>query len=181
MSDKPRDILEFLRRAGREPSTAVVDPLPGIPVVETPVTKGDFSAWMLVKRQQVWIAGVAAGLFAVLTFLIGYAWGSPAATETPAASGVVVHTIQAIAYDATPNGEVRAKSVAAQLRRVVDEEVTVQRLDRHRKILVTVGSWLSNPLANERARALLKQIRALEVDGRDRHPFQSALFYRLER
>ena len=181
MSEKPRDILEFLRRAGREPATTVVEPPPGIPVVETPVTKGDFSAWMLVKKQQVWIAGIAAGLFAVLTFMIGLALGGPDAAEEPAYGTVGVWTVRVASYDKTTNGEVRAKSIAAQLRRVIDDEVTIQPLDRQGKLVVTVGSWLKNPKADQRAVELLKRVKALEVDGRDRYPFGDAQFYRIER
>jgi|GEM_PF-2707084 len=181
MSEKPRDILEFLRRAGREPATTVVDPPPGIPVVETPVTKGDFSAWMLVKRQQVWIAGIAAGLFAVLTFMIGLAMGGPDPVNEPAYGSVGVWTVRAATYNQNANGEVRAKSTAAQFRRIFDDEVTIQQLDRQGKLVVAVGSWLKNPRTDKRAVALLNRVIGLEVDGRDRHPFGDAQFYRIER
>ena len=185
MSEKPRDILEFLRRAGSEPtagpSATVVEPPPRARAAEKPAVEADFSGWILVKRRQAWIAGIAAGLFAILTFVIGLSWSSPDAAAIEAAGDVGVWTIRAIEYDASSNGEVRAKSVASQLRRMTDDEVTVQPLDRDRKLLVVVGSWLRDPTENEHALKLLQWVQEREVNGRDRRPFKDAYFYRIKR
>lgn len=181
MTEKPRDILEFLRRAGREPASAVAEPPARPQTAANPPSEAELSQWMLVKKRQVWIAGIAAGLFAILTFLIGMAFGGPDSAEEAAAAKVGVWTIRAIEYDDTTNGQVRAKSTASQLRRLASDEVTIQPLDRDRKLLVTVGSWLKNPNSNEQALKLLEWVRTREVDGRDRRPFKDAFFYRIER
>ena len=186
MSEKPRDILEFLRRADCEPTATATEPPAGSPLAgavspEKPAPQADSSGGLLVSRRQMTIAGVAAGLLALLTFLIGLAWSGGSEPEEAAGSPVGIWTIKAIEYDATSNGEIRAKSLAAQLGKLASDEVTVQRLDRDRKLMVTVGSWLKNPKENEKALKLLRWVQEREVNGRDRRPFEAAYFCRIKR
>ena len=86
---RPRDILEFLRRASSEdPEVQVVPPetSPAAPPpTETPhvtVSSGD-APMVVMRRSQVVVAGVACGLLVLLAFLIGLANGESSPTTMP--------------------------------------------------------------------------------------------------
>ncbi|MHC4952373.1 MAG: hypothetical protein ACYTGZ_00660 [Planctomycetota bacterium] len=184
MSDKPRDILEFLRRTGQEPPEEPAELPRARPSAAPPraPTKnwGGIPEFVVLHRRQLAIAGVAAILLLVLAFLLGMVTGG-GEPEADAGRPVGVWTIRVIEYDNTRNGLIRAKSLAAELRRAGRDEVTIQQLDGDRKLLVTLGSWLNNPKKSEEALSLLNWIRGREVHGRNRTPFSDAYFYRIKR
>ena len=191
MSQRPRDILEFLRRAGggappvdeeiEEAETTsrifVSPPVSASPVI---ATRGAGEPIELTPRQAL-IAGLAALLLAVLTFLIGHMVGENSAQNAVSAAPVSLWTSRVVEYDDTRSGEISAKTWASKIERLADDEVTIERLDRDRKLLVTLGSWLKNPRENERALRLLQWVRNLESKGGTKKPFDDAFFYPIKR
>ena len=184
MNQRPRDSLEFLRRTGGEPPTAVEsqhDRFVAAPIAVEPVVSDDSGDPIELTRRQAVIAGVAVVLLSVLTFMIGFMVGENAPTEAGSAGTVRVWTIRVIEYDDTRSGEIAAQTWKAKIERLAKDEVTIERLDRDRKLLVTLGSWLKNPNQSERALRLLAWVRNLEAKGRDKKPFASAYFYPIKR
>jgi len=182
---RPRDILEFLRRASTEEPAVEVAPPETAPVRPSPeraphvtVSSGD-TPMVVLRRSQIIVACVAAGLLIVLAFLLGLA-SSEAEAQ---ASGLTTrfYTIKLIEYPDTRNGEINAKSLLGDLERRFDEEVTIQRLDRDRKLVVALGSWLQHPKENRRAMRLLKEVKELTVAGGTQKPFESAYFFQIKR
>jgi len=192
MSQRPRDILEFLRRAGggappvdeemaEEAETTsrifVSPPVSAAPVI---AARGAGEPIELTPRQAL-IAGLAALLLAVLTYMIGHMVGENSAQNAVSAAPVSLWTIRVVEYDDTRSGEISAKTWASKIERLADDEVTIERLDRDRKLLVTLGSWLKNPRENERALRLLQWVRNLESKGGTKKPFDDAFFYPIKR
>ncbi|MEM8885223.1 MAG: hypothetical protein AAGD14_14240 [Planctomycetota bacterium] len=203
---RPRDLLEFLRRASNEDEApAPEQPKPRVEPARKPtrepsspqvsrsqesrphvsVHSGDVPL-VVVRRSQVVVAAVTACLLIVLAFLLGLVSGSGEGEEgaeaTIARTGtpLTVWTIRCIAYDDTRKGEIAAKTVADDLARQGLDEVTIERLDRDGKLVVTIGSWLSNPHKNRQAQKLLATVQGLKAVG-DPDPFKEAYFVQLKR
>jgi len=185
---RPRDILEFLRRASsEEPTVDVAVPEPTVEPSSAPipgphvtVSSGD-TPMVVLRRSQVVVACIAAGLLIILAFLLGLTTAGGEGGGDAASAPVRFYTIKAIEFDDTRNGEINAKSIKAELERRFDEEVTIQRLDRDRTIFVALGSWLENPKANRRATELLEEVRKLDVRGNEKSPFRGAFFFPIKR
>lgn len=186
---RPRDILEFLRRAAveetaEEPRLEVAPPEPApTRAPATPhvtVSSGD-APMVVLRRTQVIVACVTAGLLIILAFLLGLATGEGQAAEAAAAGTTRFHTIKVIEFADNRNGEIRAKTLLADLERRFDEEVTIERLDRDRTLFLALGSWLKNPNENREAKRLLKEVRELTARGRSEKPFKSAYFFTVKR
>jgi len=192
MSQRPRDILEFLRRAGgggppvaeevaEEAETTsrifVSPPVSAQPVV---AARGAGEPIELTPRQAL-IAGLAALLLAILTYMVGHMVGGNSADQAISSAPVSLWTIRVVSYDDTRSGEISAKTWASKIERLADDEVTIERLDRDRKLVVTLGSWLKNPRENERALRLLQWVQNLESKGGTKKPFDDACFYSIKR
>jgi hypothetical protein len=178
---RPRDILEFLRRASTDEPAVEVAPKESAPVRAPHVTVSSGDTPMIVlRRSQVIVACVAAGLLIVLAFLLGLA-SSDSGEAAAAAGSARFYTIKLIEYPDTRSGEINAKTLMADLERRFDEEVTIERLDRDRKLVVALGSWLKHPRENRRAVQLLEEVKGLKVAGSDTLPFESAYFFQIKR
>ena len=122
MSEKPRDILEFLRRTGQEPEQ---DSATGVPPAESPAAPRRRAAEpapnrispgsptvgrrglpvlgipevVVLHRRQLVIAGIAAGLLLILAFLLGMVSGGGGSDEADVGQPVGVWTIKLIEYE----------------------------------------------------------------------------------
>jgi len=178
---RPRDILEFLRRTSGDEPAVEVAPEPG-PQRPPHVTVSSSDAPMVVlRRSQVIVACVAAGLLIVLAFLLGLTSAGEGGEAANGATASSLYTIKLIEYPATRNGEVNAKTLKAELERVFDEDVTIQRLDRDRTLFVALGCWLSNPRENRQAQELLARVKKLAGRGSGDRPFEGAYFFPIKR
>lgn len=185
---RPRDILEFLRRASSdEAPVEVADPETtpepqAIPPAGPHVTVSSGDTPMVVlRRSQVVVACVAGGLLIILAFLLGLATADPGPAEDGVGVPLRFYTIKAIEFDDTRSGQINAKTLKAELERRFDEEVTIQTLDRDRRIFLALGSWLEHPKANRRAMELLKAVKKLSVRGSEKSPFEDAYFFQVKR
>ena len=136
---------------------------------------------MVFRRSQVIVAATAAGLGIILAFLIGMASGGEGGEPAETFGKVGVYTIRVIAYDNTETGQIRAKTLKGQLEQPGWDEVLIERLDRDGKLLVTIGSWVSNPNTNKEAVALREKVRALRTQGSSKLQFEEAYFVRIKR
>jgi hypothetical protein len=218
---RPRDLLEFLRRASADESDRGVDApqksnppvreriasVPEVPPKVAPtkaprtggptqpqeppeepskatphvtVSQGD-APMVVLRRSQVVVAGVAAGLLIVLAYMLGSTWGDENAADQKVYGPVGVWTIVVIEYNDNPHGQISAKAIKAGLAKRDWDEVMIEQLDRDRKLWVTIGSWVSNPKTNRRAMSLLSAVQKLRVQGSDKLEFAEAYFARIER
>jgi hypothetical protein len=178
---RPRDILEFLRRASTdEPATEVVEAPKPKPTPHVTVSSGD-APMVVLRRSQVVVACVVAGLLAILAFLLGLASSTADAEVGGGGAPIRFYTIKLIELPDTRNGKLTAKTLLAELETELGEEVTIERLDRDRRLFLALGSWLKNPRENRRAMDLLKQAQALRAPGHEEPPFKEAYFFPIKR
>lgn len=222
---RPRDLLEFLRRASADDAPRTVDsprmdpastrkdssgarptaspdskaepktesktgkpkrvarphrPVPAAPGAHVTVSQGD-APMVVLRRSQVVVAGIAAGLLILLAYLLGGAWSSGESPDQATFGAVGVNTIVVIEYDDTPHGRIQAKTLKGELARLGLDEVMIEQLDRDRKLWVTIGSWVSNPKINRQAVSLLGRVQKLRVQGSNKRQFADAYFARIER
>jgi hypothetical protein len=179
---RPRDILEFLRRASTddEPATEVAEPEVSSPTPHVTVSSGD-APMVVLRRSQVVVAAVAAGLLILLAFLLGLASSGESAEEAAASAPVRFYTIKLTEFSDTRNGKLSAKTLLGELEQEFGEEVTIERLDRDRRLFLALGSWLKNPRENRQAMDLLKKVRKLKAPGHKSPPFQDAYFFSIKR
>jgi len=176
MERKPQDLLEFLRRnrgaEGGAASTAGVDALPAAQPTD-----------LVLRRSQILVAAVAAGLLVVLAFVVGLVAGRPG-SESPGApavgAGAPVWTIRTITYQATEQGEINAKITMNQLETIFPGMVSIQRNPGRDEVIVTVGAWLRDPKQDPKALALLQQIQDQQDVAGKRH-FTGAYIWTLPR
>lgn len=176
MERKPQDILEFLRRKPeqRGPSAPTEGPPPEDGLESTP-------RLLLVRKSQIVVAGLIAGLSLVLAFLIGMAFGGGDEAPAPATETLGPWVIRAISYDNDAQGRATAKNVQEQLS-ALGHEVTIQTLAGQSNVVVTVGAWVQNPQRSEKARRLLQEIQAItEKKKPKKTPFRSAYFWQIRR
>ena len=185
---RPRDILEFLRRASSdEPPVEIAEAEPAIereptvaPGPHVTVSSGD-TPMVVMRRSQVVVACVAAGLLIILAFLLGLTTAGGEDGWGGASAPTRFYTIKLIELPDTRSGEITAKMLMADLERRFDEEVTIERLDRDRTLFLALGSWLKDPKENRRAMELRDAARKLAVRGRDESPFKDAYFFQIKR
>jgi len=165
--NKPRDMLEFFRRAA--PADADAPPPP--PALE-PTTR-----MLVLRRSQAVVAMVAAAAALLLAFLLGHAVGASGGGEAPLPEMFVIRA-------ATYKGELgkgHAQSMKQQLEKMdLGDEVQVLEVPSESSTVVTVGSWFTNPEERKEARALLGKLRGLR-DSEQATPFSDAEFWRMKR
>ncbi len=204
---RPRDLLEFLRRTSS--STDESEPrldgperrsLPrdmtrqpvkvnGPRPAENPrvsdarhvnVSQGD-TPMVVLRRSQVIVAGITAGLLIVLAYLLGSTWSGEEPADQVVYGDVGVYTIAVIEYHDNAHGQISAKTLKADLAKLDWDEVLIEQLDRDRKLWVTIGSWVSNPYTNRQAMSMLSEVKKLRVQGSDKFQFADARFVRIKR
>jgi hypothetical protein len=178
MHKKPQDMLEFFRRASAE------EPGETVAVAAEEEREPSLEATprlQLVRRSQIVVAAVAAGLAVILAFVLGLALGgdevAPVATQ-----GVGGWVIRVISYDDNPRNEEIAQGVMGFLAKQYPQlEVTLQRIPSQEQIVVTVGSWVHHPDRYPRARQLLDEVRKIDDKRSGKLHFSEAYFWRIER
>jgi len=175
---KPQDLLEFLRRANREaPAEAEREPAAPAKVLERT------TRMLVLRRSQVVVASVAAGLLLVLAFLLGLGLGGGGgeSTETVTVAGPPVWTIRAATFSDTEKGRFAAKVMAGDLRRRHDiRQVVIQPIPSRSQLVVVVGAWLEHPHDDRFANDLLKKIKDIPDVNGDK-PLADAIFWRIQR
>ena len=167
MQKKPADLLEFLRQSHDE-----FDPIPA-PLPDRTVPM------MVLRRSQVTVAAVAAGLILILVFLLGLGLGG--GEESAATSiGQGVWGVRVVSYKDTAQGREDARITQNQLQQLDLDEVTLQRIPSQALVVVMVGSWLSDPRNNPRATEVLAKVQTLSARGKNR-PFSDAQFWSIQR
>ena len=130
---------------------------------------------LVLRRSQVIVAAIAAGLALILVFVLGLALGGgddPA--ETPI--GQRVWGIRVASYK-----RVEDARVTQNLLQQLDlDEVTLQRIPSQGLVVVMVGSWLSNPKRDARAVESLAKVQNLSARGKNR-AFPDAQFWSIQR
>jgi len=167
--NKPRDMLEFFRRA----APGDVDAPPPPPALE-PTTR-----MLVLRRSQAVVAIVAAAAALLLAFLLGHAVGASGGGEgaQPAPGMFVIRA-------ATYKGDQRmdfARSMKQQLEKMdLGDEVQVLEVPSESSTVVAVGSWFSSPEERKEARALRDKLRGMK-DSTQATPFSDADFWRMKR
>jgi len=176
MEKKPQDLLEFLRRSSPE------DPAPGMRPEPAPPSLEPTPRMLVLRRSQLIVAGVATALAVVLAFLLGLALGGAGEGE-PAVAGALAGpwVIRVVTYKDTEAGRKMAKSVQAQLERLLLREVSQQYIPSQEKVVVTIGAWVHPPERFAPARELRRKIRGLSDSRTEKSPFQDADFWRIRR
>jgi hypothetical protein len=136
---------------------------------------------VVLRRSQVVVAAVTAGLLILLAFLLGLASSGETAEEAAARAPVRFYTIKLTEFSDTRNGKLAAKTLLAELEQEFDEEVTIERLDRDRRLFLALGSWLKNPRENRRAMDLMKKVQKLRAPGHKSPPFKDAYIFAIKR
>ena len=143
---------------------------------------------VVLRRSQVIVAAAVAGLLLILAFVLGLALGGgdeAASTDSIGPDGSVVGggapvwVIRVASYKDTDDGRAIARSVAQQLEQL--DEVTLQTIRSSDSVVVTLGSWLRNPNRNEAAKALLQRVHDMRDQQGGERPFQSAMFWSIQR
>jgi len=166
--NKPRDMLEFLRRASGRPAGT-----------EQPASAGlEATPRMVVlRRSQVVVAGAVTAGALLLAFLVGMAAADRGA-------GRQVYVIRAASFQDDAAGRQVALTRKRQLEQMEQldlGEVQIVRDPALQSVAVTVGAWESDPSRSERARSLLGQIQRIQVQNTRETPFRDASFWRIER
>jgi hypothetical protein len=171
VKQKPTDLLEFLRQSSEEER----------PVAAPIAPQGERTVSMLVlRRSQVIVALVVAGLFCLLVFLLGLGLGGGGEPEGLAPLKSSVWGIRLVTYKDTDSGRAEARATQKLLRTMDLDEVTLQRIASKRQIVVMLGSWLSDPENLAGARQMLSKVQKLTVRGKNR-AFPDAHFWSIQR
>jgi len=168
MLKKPKDLLEFFRRSSGAPDPEALPELEKTPRM------------LVVRRSQVVVAAVSAGLGLVLAFLLGLGLGG--GSNEPVAAGGGLWVIRVTKYEDSATGGRFAKTVMSQLERLdLGDEVNWRRVISDGKLAVTLGCWMQDPHGDARAEELLKKIKGIRGRGGQVQPFAGADFWRIER
>lgn len=172
MPKPPTDLLEFLRQSGED------EPAPE-PIREGPRPERTVPM-MVLRRSQVTVAGVAAGLALVLVFLLGLGLGGGDEPEANSSIGQRVWGIRVVSYKDTEQGRADARTTQNLLQQLDLDEVTLQRIPSQRRIVVMVGSWLNNPKDNAKAAEILAKVQNMSARGMNR-AFPDAQIWSIQR
>jgi len=175
MSKKPQDLLEFLRR-----SSGDSEPVSAAPAREKQPPRESAPRMLVLRRSQLVVAVTAIGLFVILAFVVGLIVGE--GSEAPAApvAKTGVWVIRAISFHDTDAGRESARMVRQQLKERQIDDVTLHTLRSDNTLVVSVGSWLSDPRKDDRATTLLSRIRSWP-DDLGKQPFHDAQFWQIQR
>ncbi|MDH3590393.1 MAG: hypothetical protein OER88_00840 [Planctomycetota bacterium] len=168
---KATDLLDFYRRThDRIPDSITTEDLERGPRL------------MLIRRTQIVVAGVAAGLVVVLAFLFGMAMGGDEAEpETVAESlGITASwVIRVASYSDTKAGRANAKFLMSQLERMDLEDVSLHRIPSQNVLVVALGSWAKKPVRGGPVE-LLDTVRNLPDHRDNSKPFASADMWQIK-
>ena len=172
MRKPPADLLEFLRKSNED------EPAP-MPIREAPRPERTVPM-VVLRRSQVNVAAVAAGLALILVFLLGLGMGGDSEPEATSSISQGVWGIRVVSYKDTERGRVDARTTQNLLQRLDLDEVTLQRIPSQGRLVVMVGSWLNDPRDNARAAEILAKVQNLSARGMNR-AFPDAQIWSIQR
>ncbi len=184
MARKPQDMLEFLRRQNADETAPPEGALPDEPAgpMAEPAPHLEPTARVLVlRRSQVVVSCIAGGLLLLLVFLVGLRTGQAKSPKAPAASppgaAMPFWVIRVVTYKDSEQGWADARRMKVALNEL--GQVTFHKILSTQDLVVALGSWLEDPKEDRAARALLEQVRTLEVAAR--RDFGGAHYWQIQR